>query len=124
MIVFDTDIIIWILRNREDIIKQAKRLIEETNGYIYITPIQIAEIYAGARKKELIQIEKLLNSFKKIDINEEIGRLAGEFMNKYGKSRNVELADSLIASSCKVYGFKLWTLNKKHYPMMNDKELI
>ena len=120
MIVFDTDIIIWILRNRGDIIKQAKRL----NGYIYITPIQIAEIYAGARKKELIQIEKLLNSFKKIDINEEIGRLAGEFMNKYRKSHNVELADSLIASSCKVYGFKLWTLNKKHYPMMNDKELI
>ncbi|RUM56894.1 MAG: type II toxin-antitoxin system VapC family toxin [Persephonella sp.] len=124
MIVFDTDIIIWILRNRGDIIKQSERLIEETNGYIYITPIQIAEIYAGARKKELIQIEKLLNSFKKIDINEEIGRLAGEFMNKYRKSHNVELADSLIASSCKVYGFKLWTLNKKHYPMMNDKELI
>ncbi|RUM62337.1 MAG: type II toxin-antitoxin system VapC family toxin [Persephonella sp.] len=124
MIVFDTDIIIWILRNRGDIIKQSERLIEETNGYIYITPIQIAEIYAGARKEELIQIEKLLNSFKKIDINEEIGRLAGEFMNKYRKSHNVELADSLIASSCKVYGFKLWTLNKKHYPMMNDKELI
>jgi len=124
LIVFDTDIIIWILRNRGDIIKQSERLIEETNGYIYITPIQIAEIYAGARKKELIQIEKLLNSFKKIDINEEIGRLAGEFMNKYRKSHNVELADSLIASSCKVYGFKLWTLNKKHYPMMNDKELI
>jgi len=124
LIVFDTDIIIWILRNRGDIIKQSERLIEETNGYIYITPIQIAEIYAGARKEELIQIEKLLNSFKKIDINEEIGRLAGEFMNKYRKSHNVELADSLIASSCKVYGFKLWTLNKKHYPMMNDKELI
>ncbi len=110
MIIFDTDIIIWILINREDIIKQAERLIEETNGYIYITPIQIAEIYAGARKKELIQIEKLLNSFKKIDVNEEIGRLAGEFMNKYSKSHNIELADSLIASSCKVYGFKLWNL--------------
>lgn len=45
-------------------------------------------------------------------------------MNKYRKSHNVELADSLIAYSCKVYGFKLLTLNKKHYPMMNDKELI
>ena len=85
--------------------------------------MQIAEIYAGARKKELKQIEKLLNSFRKIDINVEIGKLAGEFMNKYRKSHNVELADSLIAACCKVYGFKLWTLNKKHYPMIKE-ELI
>ncbi|HHG75075.1 MAG TPA: PIN domain-containing protein [Persephonella sp.] len=69
----------------------------------------MAEIYAGARKKELKQIEKLLNSFRKIEINEEIGKLSGEFMKKYRKSHNVELADSLIAACCKVYGFK--TLN-------------
>ena len=31
-----------------------------------ITPIQTSEIYAGARKKELIQIEKLLNSLKNL----------------------------------------------------------
>ena len=121
MIVFDTDVLIWILRGKEEIIQKAEELINETNGYVYITPVQIAEIYAGARKKELKQIEKLLNSFNKIDINEEIGKLAGEFMNKYRKSHNVELADSLIAACCKVYEFKLWTLNKKHYPMMKEE---
>ena len=85
--------------------------------------MQIAEIYAGARKKELKQIEMLLNSFRKIEINEEIGKLSEEFMNKYRKSHNVELANSLIAACCKVYRFKLWTLNKKHYPMIKG-ELI
>ena len=124
MIIFDTDILIWILRGNDEIIKKAENLINETNGYIYITPIQIAEIYAGARQKELKQIENLLNAFKKVAINEEVGKLAGEFMNKYRKSHSVELADSLIASCCKIYGFKLWTLNKKHYPMMNREELI
>ena len=124
MIIFDTDILIWILRGNDEIIKKAENLINETNGYIYITPIQIAEIYAGARQKELKQIENLLNAFKKVEIKEKVGKLAGEFMNKYRKSHSVELADSLIASCCKIYGFKLWTLNKKHYPMMNREELI
>ena len=124
MIIFDTDVLIWILRGKEEIIQKAEKLINETNGYVYITPVQIAEIYAGARKKELKQIEKLLNGFRKIKIDEEVGKLSGEFMNKYRKSHNVELADSLIAACCKVYGFKLWTLNKKHYPMMDKEELI
>ena len=121
MIIFDTDVLIWILRGRKEIILKAEKLINETNGYVYITPVQIAEIYAGARKKELKQIEKLINSFRKIEINEEIGKLSGEFMKKYRKSHNVELADSLIAACCKVYGFKLWNLNKKHYPMIKEK---
>ncbi len=83
MVIFDTDVLIWILRGKEEIIQKAVKLINETNGYVYITPVQITEIYAGAWKKELKQIEKLLNSFRKIKIDEEVGKLAGEFMNKY-----------------------------------------
>lgn len=124
MIIFDTDVLIWILRGKEEVIEKAKQIIENTNGYVYITPIQITEIYAGARKREIPSIERLLNSFKHIEINSEIGKLAGEFLNKYRKSHNVELADSLIASCCIVYGFKLWTFNKKHYPMIKEEDLI
>ncbi len=121
MIVFDTDVLIWILRGKEEIIQKSEKLIKETNGYIYITPIQIAEIYAGARKKEYKQIENLLSSFKIIEIDFEIGKVAGEFINKYKKSHNVELADAIIGATCYVYDFKLWTLNKKHYPMIKEK---
>lgn len=124
MIIFDTDVLIWILRGNLEVIEKAKQIIEDTNGYVYITPVQIAEIYAGARKKEIPQIERLLNSFKLIKINSEIGKIAGEFLNKYRKSHNVELADSLIAACCTAYNFKLWTFNKKHYPMIENKNLI
>ena len=124
MIIFDTDVLIWILRGKEEVVQEAEKLINQTNGYVYITPVQIAEIYAGARKKELLQIEKLLNSFKHIEIDNKIGKLAGEFMNKYRKSHNVELADSLIASCCVIYNFKLWTFNKKHYPMIGKENLL
>jgi len=124
LIIFDTDVLIWILRGKREVIEKAKQIIEDTNGYVYITPVQIAEVYAGARKKEIPDIEKLLNSFRHVEINNEIGKLAGELMGKYRKSHNVELADSLIASCCIVYGFKLWTFNKKHYPMIKKKNLL
>jgi len=124
LIIFDTDVLIWILRGKREVIEKAKQIIEDTNGYVYITPVQIAEVYAGARKKEIPDIEKLLNSFRHVEINNEIGKLAGELMGKYRKSHNVELADSLIASCCIVYGFKLWTFNKKHYPMIKKEHLL
>lgn len=59
-----------------------------------------------------------------IDIDKEVGKLAGEFIRAYGKSHNVTMADALIGSAAKLNGFKLWTLNKKHYPMLEAKELL
>ncbi len=59
MVIVDTDILIWILRDREDIIRKFQKLVEETNGEIYLTPIQVAEIYAGARPAELPKIKKI-----------------------------------------------------------------
>jgi len=68
LVIFDTDVLIWILRGNKEVIEKAKQIIKDTNGGVYITPVQIAEIYAGARKKEIQSIEKLLNSFKHLNL--------------------------------------------------------
>jgi predicted nucleic acid-binding protein len=120
MIVIDTDVLIWILRKNESIKRRFTDLVIETRGYVFVTPIQIAEIYAGIREKEKIKTENFFESLSIIDIDKRIGRLAGEYINKYKKSHNLTLADALIGASSKVNGFKLWTLNKKHYPMLED----
>ena len=52
MIVIDTDVLIWLLRGNEKVKEMFKRAIEETEGLLYITPVQIAEIHAGMRKKK------------------------------------------------------------------------
>lgn len=118
----DTDILIWILRGREDIKEQFERAVKETNGYLYITPIQIAEIYAGLRESEKKITEEFLQGFLTIGIDEEVGKMAGFFINRYRKSHSVELADALIAACVKIKSLKLWTLNKKHYPMLGKSE--
>ena len=122
MIVIDTDVLIWLLRGNEKVKEMFKRAIEETEGLLYITPVQIAEIHAGMRKKEREKTKKLLDSLLIIEIDREIGKLAGEFIKKYGKSHSVKLADALIGAATIVRGMKLWTFNKKHYPMFNEKE--
>lgn len=124
MVVIDTDIIIWILRGNKDIEELFKKVVIETEGYIFITPIQIAEIYAGIRQKERLDAENFIESLSVIDINKNIGRLAGDFINRYGRTHNVTMADAMIAASAKINVFKLWTLNKRHYPMFTEKEFF
>lgn len=104
MIVIDTDIIIWILRGNKEIKEMFKKTIKQTNGSIFVTPIQLAEIYAGIREKEKIDTEIFLDSFSILNIDGKIGKLAGEFMNKYQKSHNIAINDALIAASTKING--------------------
>jgi len=47
----------------------------------------------------------------------KIGRQAGDYLARYGKSHRVEIADALIAAATS--GLRLWTLNRKHYPMQD-----
>ena len=120
----DTDILIWLLRGREDIKIKFIKVTKETEGNLYITPIRIAEIYAGLKPKEKDLAERFIDSFYLLEINAEVGKLAGEFMNKYRKSHSVEITDALIAAAVKINSCKLWTLNKKHYPMLTEEEFF
>jgi len=121
LIILDTDILIWILRKNKEIKNKLIKATLETDGGLYITPIQIAEIYAGIRASEEKIIKKFLNSFNIIPIDVQIGELAGRFINQYRKSHSVEIADAIIAAASIVNNFELWTLNKKHYPMIKKE---
>lgn len=116
-ILFDTDIVIWLLKAEADYMKtflQAKQ-----QGYEFLlSPIVSAEIYAGAFKKEYETIEKLFVFFTPIVLDNETGKLAGEYANQYRKAFNkISLEDYLLAASAYKTGALLWTNNQKHYPM-------
>ncbi len=119
-VLLDSDIIIWFLRGKEDVVSVIHNLIIKNK--LFVSPISIAEIYAGARPKE----EKFINAFfsliETISIDNTTGKLAGQYLNKYSKSHNVEIADSFIAATVNNYSLTLWTLNKKHYPMIKRSE--
>jgi predicted nucleic acid-binding protein len=124
MILIDTDILIWILRNSAKHKVKFNDLAEKYNGELFITPIQYLEIMAGVREKERIDTEIFLDSLGMINIDKSIGKLAGEMMRIYKKSHDLQSADTLIAATAKIYDLKLWTNNQKHYPMMTKNEFI
>ncbi|MGH7885775.1 MAG: type II toxin-antitoxin system VapC family toxin [Thermodesulfobacteriota bacterium] len=124
MVVVDTDIIIWILRGNQEMRSKFYDLENQISENLFITPVQLAEIYSGIRERERSDTKYFIETLRIIDINEEIGLLAGELLNKYKKSHNLTLADSLTGAATKYNNFRLWTLNKKHYPMFDYDELF
>jgi len=114
-ILLDTDVVINILKKKEETLQQLNELGESE---FYISPIVIAEVYAGARKKEIKEIEMLFSYFKSVEIGDDIGVFTGNYANEFQKAFNgISLEDFMIAATAKYYNLTLWTYNKKHYPM-------
>lgn len=116
-VLIDSDIVIEILRGRDQEILKRWKALAESETPILISPITIAEVGAGARPAEQGTIAELFAPLTCVPIQERIGRLAGEFLRRFAKSHSVELADALIAASAIDCEAKLWTRNRKHYPM-------
>ena len=124
MIIVDSDILIWILRGRSDIRDKFIELSSIVDNQLCITPIQISEIFAGMKEKEKINAALFIDSMPCISIDDKLGRIAGEYLHVYHKSLGVTLADAFIGACVKNFSLKLWTLNKKHYPMLQPDDFL
>ena len=116
-ILIDSDILIEVSRGRDK--ATVSRWIElgRSDSLILISAISVAELWAGARPSEYKALEALFEALNCVAVDAAVGRLAGEYLRRYRKSHAVELGDALIASTAVTSGAKLWTRNRKHYPM-------
>lgn len=124
MLMIDTDIVIWILRKKPEIKAKFDQAVIDTEGNVYVTPIQVAEIYAGIRDAERVETAEFFRVLHHLQLDESIGQQAGEFFRHYQKSHNITLADAMIAAAALAHHFKWWTLNKKHYPMLSSEQFF
>lgn len=115
-ILFDTDVLIELLRGNEKVHSQLQSLLT-ANHLLAYTPISEAEIYHGLRSNEKEKAKVTLSIFECLALSREIGRRAGEYMRAYSKSHGLELPDALVAATAKMNHFRLCTFNWKHYPM-------
>jgi predicted nucleic acid-binding protein len=114
-IIVDTDVMIDYLRGRN----QAIALIREYADRIVLSPIVVAELYAGVKgagEEEIL--DELVSLFRVIEVTSEVARAGGLFKRDYGRSHGVSLADAIIAATVQSEIAELCTLNVKHYPMM------
>ena len=83
----------------------------------YCSPISWAEIFAGIRPGEDTAAEAFFHARGEVTIDAVTGRRAGAYLSRYTKSHGVGIADALIAAAASTTGLRLWTLNRRHYPM-------
>ncbi|MFQ5551225.1 MAG: PIN domain-containing protein [Gemmatimonadales bacterium] len=119
-VLYDSDVVIDILRGRSEIMEQAIML-EASGVPTFCTAITWAEIYAGIRPGEEPLTQAFFDARGEIALDGQVGRRAGAYLARYAKSHSVELADALVAAAATTSGMWLWTLNRKHYPMPDLK---
>lgn len=116
-VLVDSDVLIEVSRGRnKDILLRWTELSESDNLILY-SPVTAAELWAGAQLREHKALTDLFRALVCVAIDEETGRLAGDYLRQYRKSHSVELGDAMIAAAAFLNRAQLWTRNHKHYPM-------
>lgn len=83
-----------------------------------LCPITAAEVYAGAKEKELPQVDAFLSALAFFPITVEASRRAGRWRFSYAQEGlTLTLSDALIAAVAVENGLALVTRNGRHYPM-------
>jgi predicted nucleic acid-binding protein len=119
-VLFDSDVLIEHLRGRNSQISEQIDALINKSAPLFCSPVSIAELLAGARPKEEAALGKLFSVLTCLPIDAAIAVQAGAYLRTYGKSHSVEVADAFIGATAQIHGLRLWTRNRKHYPMQLD----
>ena len=122
-LLLDTDIVIDLLKKQPAVVARFLALVEVKTSFL-LSPIVVAEVYAGAFAREHKDIEAFFGLCQRIELDSDTGRVAGLYANQYRKAfQGISLEDYLLAAAARTHRCPLWTGNRKHYPM-NDIELF
>jgi len=116
-ILTDSDILIEVFRKRDKKIQREWIDLIDSEQPLLISPISIAELWAGVRPSEVNSVSALLDSLTCASIDKAAGRLAGDFLKQYSRSHGLAIGDAFIAACTVMNHVVLWTRNRKHYPM-------
>lgn len=118
-VLVDTDVMIDFLRGDD----KAISFISDNSSRIVLSPIVIAELYAGVKgDSEISVLNNFIALFRVVPIDSGIAKAGGLYKRDYGRSHGVGLADALLAATADAENAQLKTLNVKHYPMMGKLE--
>lgn len=113
-ILIDTNILIEFLRGNAGVRDGLQNISDEHEAFCSV--ITVGELVAGMRPSEKSKTYALIEALQIIPVSFEIAEQAGLWKSKI-KSHQLSLDDCLIAATCHVHADRLFTLNKKHYPM-------
>ena len=112
----DTTILIDLFRGRHEAIVFLDQLAEE--GFLFICPIVVAEIFSGVRPEELSKIEEFFEVMNFCSIEYRTAKRAGLYRRDFQKKGiTLSISDTLIAATAIDHSLTLVTKNIRHFPM-------
>ncbi|MCC5828737.1 MAG: PIN domain-containing protein [Phycisphaeraceae bacterium] len=113
--------IIWVLRGSA----KAAKAVDDADGRA-ISVVTYMELLQGARDKaEVRAIKSFLADmrFATLPLTENIGHRASIYMEEYGLSISMSMADALVAAAAIEANQPLITGNDKHYRAIKELDL-
>ena len=121
MILLDTNILIEILKDNQDTLNKITSL----QAPFSISSITAMELIYGAKNKNEVQkLERFIQLFNTIHINENISNQALQLVTQYAKSHTLDIPDSLIAATALKHNASLFTYNVKDFKFIPHLVLI
>ncbi len=119
--VLDTNVLIEILKNNQNMIKQ----VESLSPPLFVSVISAMELLYGAlNKSELKKLQQFLSLFTIIQLDEKISQKAFTLIAQYAKSHTLDIPDALIAASCLENNKTLFTYNRKDFRFIPKLTLL
>ncbi len=118
---FDTDVLIWVLRGNRTAAELLDRQTERS-----VSIVSLMELQQGARSKEesrAIRRFFLNNELELIPISESISHLAATLVEDHALKDGLRVTDALIAATARENGFILATGNVRHMRSVPGLEL-
>jgi len=115
--ILDTTVIVDALNGKNARSEFLSALIAQRN-LLACCSINITEVFAGLRPKELEVTQAFIQSLKYYEVSWDIARFAGDLQRQWrGKGLTLSLPDVTIAAVAITHRLTLLTDNRKHFPM-------
>jgi predicted nucleic acid-binding protein len=113
-VVFDTSVLIDILRNDTAALDYV-RGVQEVPSCSEVTRV---EVMRGLRSAEREGVEQLFRALQWVPVDEPLARRAGELGRRWDRHRpGISLADLVVAATAEQVDAELATTNVRHFPM-------
>jgi len=116
-VLIDSDVLIEVTRGRDQAILDRWDQLSRSETPLFCSPVSVAELWHGALPKEHATLDALFVVIECLPIDSTLGRRAGGYLQQFAKSHHLELGDAVIAATASIHGLRLWTRNRRYYPM-------
>jgi predicted nucleic acid-binding protein len=113
----DSDILIWHLRGEPKAAALLRSLAGDPGIELWTGALQRAEIVFFMRPEEEPATLSFLSRFRTEPVTREIVDLAGSFYRRWHRSHGIDVNDAILAGTASATGGKIYTQNRKQYPM-------